>query len=653
MPSEIKQSSSCQSAINESVIKLQKECENLFGGVPRRPYQRLKALNNALIALKHAVNDDTISILPLKLVLSNTQTCNLRCPFCGSHGTDDSQHKYNDRRNDLEFNYVLRIAEEALPYVDKVWFSVVGEGLNVKISEIQAYTDLCRKYGNHLEIVTNGTLLDPLRVAAILPVCRHILFSFDGASPLVFEAIRLNASFDKVVRNIKRLTLACEYLPLAVRPTFEMKITICGSNVQELPRIIELAKFMGISKVYANFVILMEDHKHIEHELMEYHKGRYNYYRQEAENTALSLEVEAVFTPPFPDVECDPRLPENRDKMIVKSIPDDYYEKLPLPESLFDPNVLKMEALEIAFKSLTQIISDTHKMNLREDAVKEQELEQKAAAVLKDTLALHQDTLKAMNLNPSARKPDCWLTFRDFDICNDGKSRICCMGPTQFDIVHGGLLSSELKTALDKEEYDLRQSGSNVRKVFNNSVCALIARKIHTGKPAAWCKNCEAYVMRMNIEFINDLLASGVVALDSLGCFVVRVPFKVIHNSLLVAGLHPESIDFFEGPFLEKWKYLNDKYKKLVVYGAGKFTLALISILRSNALLVPEIIWDDAPKTSEVYGVTVKKTPARFPVDIDAVILGTDTYQTMMSARLNEISGIQPVIIDLTICKIT
>lgn len=116
-------------------------------------------------------------------------------------------------------------------------------------------------------------------------------------------------------------------------------------------------------------------------------------------------------------------------------------------------------------------------------------------------------------------------------------------------------------------------------------------------------------------------------------------------------ALCPESIGDFSKQILENWKSINCKYGIPVVYGAGKYATNLIAALHANSLPLPKLIWDDAPGILEIYGVPVEKTPAEFSENINAVVLGSDTYQVHMSLRLKEISGVTPVIIDLVKCK--
>jgi len=479
-----------------------------------RPFSRLKAINIALMAIKRAVHDQNISVMPTNLILSNTQTCNLRCPFCGSHGTEEMHIQYNGRDNDLDFIFADRICQEVLPYVDKVWLSLVGEGLNVKTEEIREYCRLFLRYGNHLSLYTNGMLLDQSRVAALLPVCRHLAFSLDGASPLVFEAIRLNARFDKVLWNIKRLTLACEYLPQEIRPDFQIKITICGSNVHELPDMIKMSKLLGIKNVNGNFIVVPQGYNHIAREDMTYHKGRYNYWRRLAMEVAGQEGVTVNLTPPFPEVADESGIPEKRDLMIVSEIP--------LPTDISDNAIwdqlqeLDVEALALACEVVNNLKKAHEEQLFVESGQLAAELEQESHKALARALRRNKTTLRAMVKSPDETQQDCWYLDRYLDVRNDGNSRMCCNGAMQFDILRAGQ-SLDFRENVEAENSNLRADGASVRKVFNGPVHSWISRQITAGSPPYWCLNCDAMVRRPNGEFMAELLGCGAVRQNKFG----------------------------------------------------------------------------------------------------------------------------------------
>lgn len=99
---------------------------------------------------------------------------------------------------------------------------------------------------------------------------------------------------------------------------------------------------------------------------------------------------------------------------------------------------------------------------------------------------------------------------------------------------------------------------------------------------------------------------------------------------------------------LKEWAKLQQRYPSLIVYGAGKMTQHLLSSLKQNRHTLPPLVWDDNPSREEIQGTPVVKTPDEFPADIQAVLLGTDTFQAEMLARLQLIQGNRPAVIALT-----
>lgn len=98
---------------------------------------------------------------------------------------------------------------------------------------------------------------------------------------------------------------------------------------------------------------------------------------------------------------------------------------------------------------------------------------------------------------------------------------------------------------------------------------------------------------------------------------------------------------------ISRWTQIAERHKRLILYGAGKFSLRLLLELRKRSLRMPDVIWDDLPQVNTLIDVPVEKTPVSFPENINPVVLGTDTYQKKMVVRLKQISGTLPLIIDL------
>jgi hypothetical protein len=142
-----------------------------------RPYERLKRLNETLLALRKITRDLSIEAMPSSLVLTNTQSCNLSCPYCGSHGTPENKQIYNDRTKDIPLDLVTQIADEALPFARDVWLSLVGEPLFVKIETLVQLCELFRRYDARLSVHGRGAKLSAVPSTGSMSIVTHNISS--------------------------------------------------------------------------------------------------------------------------------------------------------------------------------------------------------------------------------------------------------------------------------------------------------------------------------------------------------------------------------------------------------------------------------------------------------------------------------------------
>jgi len=98
----------------------------------------------------------------------------------------------------------------------------------------------------------------------------------------------------------------------------------------------------------------------------------------------------------------------------------------------------------------------------------------------------------------------------------------------------------------------------------------------------------------------------------------------------------------------QRWLRIQEDYDQIVVYGAGKYSRKLIATIQSESLRLPALIWDDDPKTDNLDGIPVIKTPEKFDGKVEVVVLGTDSFQANMRRKLAGIPGKKPRIVDVS-----
>jgi putative sugar O-methyltransferase len=97
----------------------------------------------------------------------------------------------------------------------------------------------------------------------------------------------------------------------------------------------------------------------------------------------------------------------------------------------------------------------------------------------------------------------------------------------------------------------------------------------------------------------------------------------------------------------QHWSVYSKLYKNIAIYGAGKYTKQLIGILKSNKLKMPVVIWDDHPDVKSLGGVPVRVPPKNVPANIDAIVVGTDTFMDEIRRRIGRLGGKRADMIEL------
>jgi radical SAM protein with 4Fe4S-binding SPASM domain len=167
--------------------------------------------------------------------------CNLRCRMCpiqfrtdGSHGRPPAFMSYTD---------FCRIIDQ-FPNMTELHLQGLGEPLmHLHFFDMVRYA-VAR--GICVSTNTNLTILSESRAEDCAQSGLHTMhISIDGASAAVYEAIRTRARFNKVLRNLRRLTRAKAQLQSAL-PHLNLVCVAMRTNLPELPKLVRLAHDEGI-----------------------------------------------------------------------------------------------------------------------------------------------------------------------------------------------------------------------------------------------------------------------------------------------------------------------------------------------------------------------------------------------------------------------
>jgi MoaA/NifB/PqqE/SkfB family radical SAM enzyme len=210
----------------------------------KSPYEKLRRDNERLAKRERVTRPDVVRAWPQYLTIANTFKCNLDCPMCFKQLDDFS----NMSLPDMDWAIFEKVAHEVFPHLRIVNLSVSGEPLVSR--HIFQELEMLRRYGVKTDITTNGMpLARPGLIDALLPVCRSLTISFDGATKETFEYVRKNATWEVVLRNLKLFNEARMKLQRQDRPIFRMSHVYQHANLLELERLVELAHEIGIDSL--------------------------------------------------------------------------------------------------------------------------------------------------------------------------------------------------------------------------------------------------------------------------------------------------------------------------------------------------------------------------------------------------------------------
>ena len=145
---------------------------------------------------------------PPYLQIEPTSFCNFRCVFCFQSNLNFSGKK-NGFMGHMTYDLFREIVDQVENKVEFISLASRGEPLICNdIEKMLAYT---RNKFLNLKINTNASVLTESKIHSILQSgVKTIVFSADAADEQLYEKLRVNGSFQEIVKNIKLFKLIRE-----------------------------------------------------------------------------------------------------------------------------------------------------------------------------------------------------------------------------------------------------------------------------------------------------------------------------------------------------------------------------------------------------------------------------------------------------------
>lgn len=227
---------------------------------------------------------------PVNLILEITNRCNLKCIMC-THSFIPPGTKFQDMDAGL-FEKIVPV----LPYAKEVGLSCWGESLLARDEFDYIFKTVLNYPHAHLHLVTNGMLLDERLALAWAGKNMTISVSFDAAQKQLFERIRVGASYEKLLDNLKMLA-AVKKRHRVLLPQVNLWFTLMKSNISELIPLIELAKGLGINAILCNYLVVFREE--MLGESLFYYKELANEKLSEAGRKAEKVGLTFIAPEPF------------------------------------------------------------------------------------------------------------------------------------------------------------------------------------------------------------------------------------------------------------------------------------------------------------------------------------------------------------------
>ncbi len=186
-------------------------------------------------ALKREPN--IVTARPLIVKIEPTIFCNLRCIHC--------DRTFWDKPNQsMDFEH-FKIVIDKMPFIASINLQGLGEPtMNHDLFKMVRYA---KSKGMEIGFFSNATLITETIAKEIVDSgLDYINISLDAASKEIYEKIRVNANYEKVLENIRRLV---KIKGDKTHPNIGIWFVGMNSNMHQIPDLIWLAKDLVINEV--------------------------------------------------------------------------------------------------------------------------------------------------------------------------------------------------------------------------------------------------------------------------------------------------------------------------------------------------------------------------------------------------------------------
>ncbi|MBF0553151.1 MAG: radical SAM protein [Nitrospirae bacterium] len=155
-------------------------------------------------------------------------------------------HAYHDFGEDMSLAVYEKIKTQVLDYVKHV--EIIGYGEPLLSKHFMTILDDCLHRGIKVSTTTNGTLLTETTIEKLVKGSVNLTLSVDGATSDVFNYVRPNVSFNKIIKVLETIN---KYRVEYENNDFNLYINmvVMKSNIHQVEHIVELANKYGAKRI--------------------------------------------------------------------------------------------------------------------------------------------------------------------------------------------------------------------------------------------------------------------------------------------------------------------------------------------------------------------------------------------------------------------
>ncbi|NDJ77289.1 MAG: radical SAM protein [Chloroflexi bacterium] len=185
-----------------------------------------------------------------KLYIEITTHCNLDCQMC-------VRRAWNQPIGHMLANTYRGLIDGLRDFPTPPTVHLGGYGEPMSHPEFLDVVEMAKTVGARVEVTTNGCMLSEAMASALIELdLDRLVVSIDSATPDQYEDIRVKASFQDVIDNMRRLyRLKLHRANRHSNPQVGIAFVAMRSNVAEIPKLPQLATQIGAWDVQVSNVI--------------------------------------------------------------------------------------------------------------------------------------------------------------------------------------------------------------------------------------------------------------------------------------------------------------------------------------------------------------------------------------------------------------